>query len=108
MQSRLCENAEYFRRFVRNPRVSNEMLTPYKSFFGKVVSKQDMEAFRADPMKLASWVADSIQVDNNCNLGGAPISPAGVWRARVADAHSVIYSLYPWRAAWGFRHVLTR
>lgn len=88
MQSRLCENAEYFRRFVRNPRVSNEMLTPYKSFFGKVVSKQDMEAFRADPMKLASWVADSIQVDNNCNLGGAPISPAGVWRARVADAHS--------------------
>ena len=87
MQSRLCENAEYFRRFVRNPRVSNEMLTPYKSFFGKVVSKQDMEAFRADPMKLASWVADSIQVDNNCNLGGAPISPAGVWRARVADAH---------------------
>ena len=64
------------------------MLTPYKAFFGKVVSKQDMEAFRADQMKLASWVADSIQVDNNCNLGGAPISPAGVWRARVADAHS--------------------
>ena len=24
----------------------------------------------------------------NCNLGGSPISPAGVWTARVADAHS--------------------
>ena len=31
MQSRMRTNAEYFRRYVRNPRVSNEMLTPYKS-----------------------------------------------------------------------------
>ena len=30
MNSHLCANADYFRRFVRNPRVSNEMITPYK------------------------------------------------------------------------------
>lgn len=32
MQSRMCKNADHFRRYVRNPRVSNEILTPYKDF----------------------------------------------------------------------------
>lgn len=88
MQSRMRTNAEYFRRYVRNPRVSNEMLTPYKSFFTKVVPEEDAEAYVADPMKLVAWVTENIRVDKDCNLGGAPISPAGVWKARVADAHS--------------------
>lgn len=88
MLSRMRTDAEYFRRFVRNPRVSNEMLTPYKSFFKGVVSKEDADAYLADPMKLVAWVAQNIRVEKDCNLGGAPISPAGVWKARVADAHS--------------------
>ena len=88
MQSRMCKNADHFRRYVRNPRVSNEMLTPYKGFFKKAVSKEDAEAYKAEPMKLVAWVARNIRVDNDCNLGGAPISPEGVWKARVADAHS--------------------
>lgn len=88
MQSRMCKNADHFRRYVRNPRVSNEILTPYKGFFKKAVSKEDAEAYKAEPMKLVAWVAQNIRVDNDCNLGGAPISPEGVWKARVADAHS--------------------
>ena len=51
MNSHLCANADYFRRFVRNPRVSNEMITPYKGFFEKAVPEQDREAYLADPMK---------------------------------------------------------
>ena len=46
MQSRMCKNADHFRRYVRNPRVSNEMLTPYKGFFKKAVSKEDAEAYK--------------------------------------------------------------
>lgn len=88
MQSGMCKNPDYFRRYVRNPRVSNEMLTPYKGFFKKAVSKEEAEAYKAEPMKLVAWVARNIRVDNDCNLGGAPISPEGVWKARVADAHS--------------------
>ena len=88
MQSGMCKNPDYFRRYVRNPRVSNEMLTPYKGFFKKAVSKEEAEAYKAEPMKLVAWGAQNIRVDNDCNLGGAPISPEGVWKARVADAHS--------------------
>ena len=89
MQSHVYkENMDYFRRFIRNPRVANEMLTPYKSFFEKAISEADKAAFKADWNKLAVWVSENIHVDATCNLGGAPISPAGVWKARVADAHS--------------------
>lgn len=88
MQSRLCKNADYFRRYVRNPRVSNEMLTPYKVFFNKEIPAKQADEFRAEPMKLAAWVAENIKVDKDCNLGGAPVSPAGVWNSRMADAHS--------------------
>ena len=89
MQSHVYkENMDYFRRFIRNPRVANEMLTPYKFFFEKAISEADKAAFKADWNKLAVWVSENINVDATCNLGGAPISPAGVWKARVADAHS--------------------
>ena len=89
MQSRVrTSNTGYFRKYVRNPRVSNEMLTPYKTFFGKVISKEDVEAYVAEPMKMVAWVAKNVQVNKECNLGAPPVSPEGVWKARLADAHS--------------------
>ena len=89
MQSHVYkENMDYFRRYIRNPRVANEMLTPYKAFFEKEIPEADKAAFKADWNKLAVWVSENIKVDANCNLGGSPISPAGVWKARIADVHS--------------------
>ena len=89
MQSHVYrENMDYFRRFIRNPRVANEMLTPYKAFFKEAIPEEDKAAFKADWNKLTTWVAENIRVDAQCNLGGAPISPAGVWKSRIADAHS--------------------
>ena len=77
-----------FNKYILNPRVSNEMITPYKSFFRQEVAEADAEAFVADPMKVVEWVKANIRVDDDCNLGGAPIRPAGVWKTRVADPHS--------------------
>lgn len=73
---------------ISNPRVSNEMITPYRSFFKAAISQDDAQRFRQSPADLAKWVADSIRIDKECNRGGAPISPIGVWKARVADPHS--------------------
>lgn len=88
MQSHVIANAEDFKRYVRNPRVSNELLTPYKAFFKQVIDEKDAEAYRNDPMLWKEWVAQHIIVDEGCNVGGAPISPAGVWKAKKADKHS--------------------
>lgn len=81
-------NAVHYRKYVLNPRVSHEQLTPYKTFFSQAISKEDEQAYLADPFRLAAWVSTNIRVEKDCNLGAPAISPAGVWQARVADAHS--------------------
>ena len=82
------ENMDYFRRYVRHPRVANEMLTAYKAFFKKVVSEEERAVYLSDWMELKNWVAENIRINDECNLGGAPMSPEGVWKARMADTHS--------------------
>ncbi|WP_291527918.1 transglutaminase domain-containing protein [Bacteroides sp. UBA939] len=88
MLSKVRTTAANYRKYVRNPRISNEALTPYKAFFGKVISPETEKTYLEDPSKLIAWVAENIRVEKDCNLGAPPISPAGVWTARVADAHS--------------------
>ncbi len=79
---------ETFNQYVRNPRISNELLTAYKSFFQQAIPENEVKAYRESPMKLVDWVKANIKIDANCNLGGAPIFPEGVWKARIADTHS--------------------
>lgn len=88
MQSPACSNMEYFSKYVRNPRVANEMLTPYKAFFREAITKDDAEAFRQNPQSLVEWCKKEIIINNELNSQSIPVSPEGVWKARVADAHS--------------------
>ena len=81
-------NMDYFRRYVRHPRVANEMLTPYKAFFKEVFTEEERNEFKADWSKVKTWVVENIRVDKQCNLGGAPMTPEGVFKARMADPHS--------------------
>lgn len=73
---------------ILNPRVSNELLTPYKSFFKNIIPENQAEIFRKSPDKLVDYVKTLVSVNDSCNLGGAPISPIGVWKTKMADKHS--------------------
>lgn len=88
MNSILCPDAELFRKYVRNPRIANEMITPYKSFFVEAIPATDAEAFRKDPQALVEWCKKNIAINNELNSQSIPMSPAGVWKARVADTKS--------------------
>ncbi|MDR2498530.1 MAG: transglutaminase-like domain-containing protein [Tannerellaceae bacterium] len=75
-------------RFILNPRIANEMLTPYKSYFQQNVPQSLADAIRQDPQQLVKWTSENIRLADNLNPHRIPISPAGVWRSRTADAHS--------------------
>ncbi|GAB6394579.1 MAG: transglutaminase [Bacteroidales bacterium] len=75
-------------RYVMNPRVSNELLSAYKAFFRKVIPEDLKAAAQKDPQALAQWVKQTVATDNALNPQRIPILPAGVWKSRVADAHS--------------------
>lgn len=71
------------------PRVSNEMLTPYRSYFQKEVAQADAEAFRADPQKLVEWCRTNLTMRDELCTVGTTISPIGVWKSRICDSRSL-------------------
>lgn len=81
-------SGEFYNSYVLNPRVANEMLTPYKKFFQEVVPAVEAEKYRMDPQLLVAWCKKNIGIVNDLNSQRIPISPAGVWKASVADEKS--------------------
>lgn len=82
------EGTRYYDAYVLNPRVSNEMLTPYKGFFASVISADDMSKYKENPELWVEWCRDNIKVEGDWNPLSLCMSPKGVWDMRVADAHS--------------------
>ena len=79
---------ENFRNYILNPRVSNEMLTPYKSFFRAQFDADKRQFFAGDPQRWVEWCRENIQVSSEWNPLSLCMSPKGVWDVRVADPHS--------------------
>ena len=71
-----------------NPRVENEMLTAYRCFFMSAFSQKEVESFVEEPSSLVEWCKKEIKINNELNSQRIPISPVGVWQARVADEKS--------------------
>ena len=79
---------ENFRKYILNPRVSNEMLTIYKGLFRKCFDADKRQYFAGDPQRWVKWCRDSIKVDATWNPLSLCMSPCGVWEMRTADPHS--------------------
>lgn len=79
---------EIYRSYILNPRVSNEMLTPYKSFFRKQFDAGKRQFFAGDPQRWVNWCRENIAVSSEWNPLSLCMSPEGVWNMRVADPHS--------------------
>lgn len=80
--------ADWFYNYIVNPRVSNEMLTPYRSFFNSVISAAEAECYKANPEQWVEWCRNNIKVDDTWNPLSLCMSPKGVWEMRIADPHS--------------------
>lgn len=78
---------ELFTRYVLNPRVGNELLTPFRVGFTSL-NEELRKSVTGDPQFLVQWVKDQIEIKDNLNPQRIPISPAGVWNAKVADTGS--------------------
>lgn len=79
---------EDYRNYILNPRVSNEMLTPYKAFFRSQFDADKRQFFAGDPQRWVNWCRENITVNGEWNPLSLCMSPKGVWDMRVADPHS--------------------
>ena len=69
---------------VLGPRVENEFLSPYKTFFGNVEQLEDLK----DPQEVVTWVRSNITVQDDPLAWDIPMSPIGVFRSELATPRS--------------------
>jgi len=79
---------EFYYRYVLNPRVRNEQLSSWRSLLVNHLTPAFRDSAADDPELAADWVRKHIRVDDQANYYHVPLTPAGVWHARVADALS--------------------
>lgn len=77
-----------FTEYIMNPRVSNEMLTPYKAPLRALFSDDFRRACQADPSLWVKWCRDSISIDSGWNPQSLCMWPLSVAGSRVTDPHS--------------------
>ena len=70
-----------WKQYILAPRISNEMLTPYRKVLGQAFAGKDATA-------IIQWIKDNISVDNSHNPQKLCMNPEGVYRHRTTDAHS--------------------
>ncbi|NDV81523.1 transglutaminase domain-containing protein [Bacteroides sp. 51] len=80
--------SDYYTHYILNPRVSNELLTAYRSFFNENFTQEQTTQFVQNPQTLVQWVTQHVRIDDSLNPQRIPIFPIGVWKAGVADTHS--------------------
>lgn len=76
-----ASDSPLWKQYILAPRISNEMLTPYRKVLSKAFANMDASA-------IAQWVTDSISIDDSRNPQKLCMSPEGVYRHRTTDAHS--------------------
>jgi len=79
---------ELYAQYILNPRVSNEMLVPYRRTLSEFFPEAERQQYHDNPALLVNWVRENIHVNDELNPQRFPISPIGVLKARKADSHS--------------------
>ena len=87
-QSTISMPTEHYAQYILNPRVSNEMLVPYRKTLSEFFPEAERRQYHDNPALLVDWVKKNIQANDNLALQRIPISPMGVLKARKADRHS--------------------
>ncbi len=78
-------DSKFYDKYILNPRIENEMLTPYKEFFRKSIPEPMASAYSGDPETLVSWMKQNIVTDTLYNTQSYRMSPQAVWENKTAD-----------------------
>ncbi len=76
---------ETYNAYILNPRVSSEMIRPYKQELSNYFNKEQAEQFRNNPQELVEWVVENITTNNNARI---IMLPTSVIKSMVTDYRS--------------------
>lgn len=81
-------NKEVYYKYVLNPRIKNEMITPYKKVLGKAFAKFDELKSEEKAVKIEEEIKKNIKIDNPQNYYNLPVTPIGVNELNIANDES--------------------
>ena len=70
------------------PRVTTELLTPYRGYLQNAVPDELADAICQDPASLVTWCNENLTLYNAISMRYIQISPKRVWETRIADKTS--------------------
>ena len=70
------------------PRVSTELLTPYRAYLQDNMPASLMDSLRNDPASFVKWCKENLTLYDEISLRYVQLSPQRVWETRLADKGS--------------------
>lgn len=77
-----------FINYVLNPRISLEILSPWRSYFDEKLPAVFGSNRMSDPFILVKYLERNITIDDSANYYKTPLTPAGVFDLKVSDKAS--------------------
>jgi len=74
--------------YVLNPRIANEKLVAWRSYFLKEFVVQMISDFINDPLLIVKYLNENIKILNDANYYKTPLTPNGVIELKVSDSGS--------------------
>ncbi len=77
-----------FLDYVLNPRVANEIITSWRSYFSKSLPVELIDNATRNPLLVAEYLEKNIRIDDDENYYRTPLTPIGVCELKVSDSFS--------------------
>ena len=77
-----------FLEYVLNPRVANEIIAPWRSYFRKNLPQLLIENAPENPVLIAEYLEKNIRIADDENYYKTPLTPVGVCELKVSDSFS--------------------
>jgi hypothetical protein len=78
----------FFENYILNPRIANEKLVAYRSFFINNIHDSLKIKIIKEPRYLVEYLNNEIFINDKLNYAGTPISPVGVYELKISDKWS--------------------
>ena len=70
------------------PRVSTELITPYRAYLQNAVPASLADSVRRDPALFVTWCKENLTLHDEMSMDYVQLSPQRVWETRLADKGS--------------------
>ena len=74
-----------FEEYILNPRIANEIIAPWRSYFRKNIPPEIIDKALSDPSAIVKHLDENIKIANDENYYKTPLTPIGVYTLKVSD-----------------------